>query len=336
MKIMFVGDVSLGEYYMSFGHGPRTFADTGNLFAKVKTIFDSADMVVGNLEAPITSLNYNKNEPESIVLKASPHHAGQLKDAGFKVMQVANNHTVQHGNDGFDETLKTLKKAGISSVGVNQQKPVVIEHEGLKIAFMAASDVPDNTDKSQKKYQRLDEDFLTNIEKEAPKYDHFVVMLHWGLEASTTPLPYQRKLADRLYKAGVSAIIGSHPHLFYEIEKRDNFISAYSLGNFIFDLCWDKRLIKTGVLEIDFSQKKLTAKYWPITINKDGCLPTPSGEPVPVNKTITPYDLGAKMNSQQVRKIVYMLLNIHRGHTLLKVKFFYRKFTKLFQTQPNT
>lgn len=328
---MFVGDVSLGEYYMSFGHGPRTFAESQNIFARVKNIFESADMVVGNLEAPITNLNYDRNEPESIVLKADPHHAKQLKDAGFKIMQVANNHTVQHGDDGFEETLQTLETMGISPVGLNQQKPVVIKHKGLQIAFMAASDVPDNTNKSQTKYQRLDENFLTRVEDETTKYDHLIVMLHWGLEASTAPLPYQRKLASRLHKAGVSAVIGSHPHLFYEIEKKDSFISAYSLGNFVFDLCWDKRLMKTGILEIDFLQKAVTARYWPVTIDKGGSLPTPIGKSISIEKTVTPYDLGGEMAFQQARKVVYMILNLHKGHTLLKIKFFYRKLFQLFR-----
>lgn len=331
VKIMFVGDVSLGEYYMSFGHGPRTFANSQNIFANVKAIFDSADLVVGNLEAPITSLDYDLDEPESIVLKADPLHAEQLKNAGFGVMQVANNHTVQHGDDSFDETLKTLEEMGISPVGLNQQKPVVIEHEGVKIAFMAASDVPDNTNKAQLKYQRLNEDFLASVEAEVEKHAHFVVMLHWGLEASTAPLPYQRKLVDRLYKAGVSAVIGSHPHLFYEIEKRDNFISAYSLGNFVFDLCWDRRLLKTGVLEVDFLAGELTAKYWPVVIEKNGCLPTPSGKPVAIEQVLVPYDLGKKMAFQQIRKVIYMVLNFYRGHTLLKIRFFYRKISRAFR-----
>lgn len=328
---MFVGDVSLGEYYMSFGHGPRTFANSQNIFANVKTLFESADMVVGNLEAPITSLDYDLNEPESMVLKADPLHAEQLKQAGFGVMQIANNHTVQHGDGGFEETLQVLKKMGISAVGLNQQEPVVVEQEGLRIAFMAASDVPDNTNKAQIKYQRLDEDFLVSVEAEVKKYDHFVVMLHWGLEASTAPLPYQRELVDRLYTAGVSAVIGSHPHLFYEIEKRDGFISAYSLGNFVFDLCWDKRLMKTGVLEIDFLPGKLAAKYWPMVIDKNGCLPTPSGKAVSIDQTIVPYELGRKMAYQQLRKIIYLMLNCYKGNALLKIKFFYRKFSGIFR-----
>jgi poly-gamma-glutamate synthesis protein (capsule biosynthesis protein) len=328
---MFVGDVSLGEYYMSFGHGPRTFANSQQIFANVNSLLESADMVVGNLEAPITGLNYDLNEPESIVLKADPSHADQLRDAGFRLMQVANNHTVQHGDGGFDETLQALEKNGISPVGLNQQKPVTIEREGLRIGFMAASDVPDNTDTSQHRYQRLDESFLVNVEAEVKNHDHFVVMFHWGLEASTAPLPYQREIVDRLFKAGVSAVIGSHPHLFYEIEKRDGFICAYSLGNFVFDLCWDNRLIKTGILEVDFLREGITARYWPAVIEENGCLPTLSGKPVSIDRTIVPYNLGSKMELQQIRKIAYLMRNFHRGHTLLKARFFYRKLGGLFR-----
>lgn len=325
MKVMFVGDISMGEYYPSFGHGPRTFADSGDIFARVKPIFSTADLVVGNLEAPITGRQYDRRDPEKMVLKVDPDHASQLKQAGFGVLQVANNHTVQHSDAGFDDTLAALDKLDIAAAGLNRQKPVVVERDGLSIGFMAASDVPDNTDKAQTKYQRLDEDFLASVEREAPNYDHLVVMLHWGLEASTAPLPYQRQLVERFYRAGVSAVIGSHPHLFYEIEMRERFVCAYSLGNFVFDLCWDNRLTKTGVLELDFGKQSIDARLWPVQIEKNGCLPTPSGDAITVEQTLVPYDLGRKMDFQQIRKVIYLLRNLHKGNTSLKIKFFQQK-----------
>jgi len=332
---MFVGDVCMGEYYMSIGHGPRTLAARVDIFEKVKPLFDSADFVVGNLEAPLCSHAYDMIEPENIVLKANPAHAVQLKNAGFEVMQVANNHTMQHGSKGFDETLNTFQSLGIHAVGLNGKRPVEIRRHGLRLGFLGASDVPDNTYKDQTMYQRLDEDFLQRIEVEANNFDHLIVMLHWGLESSTRPLPYQRELIDRLYAAGVSAVIGSHPHLFYEIEKRDCFVSACSLGNFVFDLCWDDRLLKTGILEIEFSKQQLSSKFWPVTLSANGCIPVLSGDGVVVDQTFVPYDLGEKMDYQQLRKMVYLVRNIHKGFTRLKLKFLIRKLLGVFFSTPS-
>ena len=141
MKVMFVGDVCLGEYYMSLGHGPRTVASRVDLFEKIRPLLESADFVVGNLEAPLCSHDYDLSEPENMVLKANPAHAEQLKNAGFRVMQVANNHTMQHGSEGFEESISTLKGFGIHAIGLNEQAPLEIRQNDMRLGFMAASDI---------------------------------------------------------------------------------------------------------------------------------------------------------------------------------------------------
>ena len=69
---MFVGDINLGEYYTSFGHGPGSYLEHSDVFENVRTLFNQADFVVGNLEAPLTTHNFNPNEPESVVLRGDP------------------------------------------------------------------------------------------------------------------------------------------------------------------------------------------------------------------------------------------------------------------------
>lgn len=250
---MFVGDINLGEYYTNFGNGPGTFAKTGDPFSGVEHIFKQADLIGGNLEASICSIGLVPDEPESVVLRAAPDTAKLLQKHNIKVLQVANNHSVQHGRESFKENLTILEKHGLDYVGLRGAKPTIYELDGIKIGFLAASDVPDNTDKQQILYQRLDETFFQLVEAAVPTVDHLIVMLHWGLEESTVPLPYQRELAKKLKAAGVRIVVGSHPHLFYEIESDDDFVCAYSLGNFVFDLCWDKRLLKSGILEVNIT-----------------------------------------------------------------------------------
>jgi poly-gamma-glutamate synthesis protein (capsule biosynthesis protein) len=189
--------------------------------------------------------------------------------------------------------------------------------------------VPDNTNKNHAIYQRLDEQFIALVDRSVEKVDYLVVMLHWGLEESTVPLPYQRDLAERLKKAGVKLVIGNHPHLFYEIEASNDFVCAYSLGNFVFDLCWDKRLLKTGILEVTIDEfGHMKTFVLPVDITKDGCLPLPTGERKEVIKSHTLYDLGDKIANQQIKKVAYHLLNIFRGKTWLKLIFFKRKILK--------
>ena len=327
MKVMFVGDVSLGEYYLSFGHGPRTFLETDNVFMEVQKIFDEADFVVGNLETSITTFNIDNSCPESMVLRGKPEHNLVLKNAGFRILQLANNHTVQHGQAGFEETVSLLKRLNIEPIGLKNQNVVIIEVDGIKIGFLAASDVPDNTYNNQQCYQHLDEKFLEKIQKECNCVDHLIVMLHWGLEASTTPLDYQKEIAYKLYKAGVSAIVGNHPHLCYEIVRKDNFVVAYSLGNFVFDLCWDKRMLNTGILSIEFDKNTITnLLFYPVIIEKNGCLPTPTSiAPIEIKSNYFPYNFGSVMGLQQLKKTQYLIRNIFRGNTFLKLKYLKNK-----------
>lgn len=326
MRIMFVGDISLGDYYTSFGHGPASYLKHSNVFDKVQHIFDEADLVIGNLETALTHNNYIPDEPESVVLRGDPTNAVLLKKTGFDVLQVANNHTVQHGVDGFNETTDSLNSADIKAIGLRNQKVTILDVEGVKIGFFAASDVPDNTDKKQVSYQTLDDVFINNVKSAVQDVDHLFVMLHWGLEASTKPMDYQRALIKELSSAGVRGVIGSHPHLFYEIWKQDNLIAAPSLGNFVFDLCWDERLLKTGILDVEIKNNELNAQVWPIEITKNGCVPTPTGEPIKISPAATLYDLGKKMDGEERRKLKYFFLNIHKGHLALKTKFIMRKF----------
>lgn len=324
MRIMFVGDINLGEYYTSFGHGPRTFLETGNVFSEVLNVFSEADIIVGNLEAPLTNANFSPNEPESAVLRGKPEAAEILYNSGFRVLQVANNHTMQHGSEGFDETVEALESNGIRAVGLKNQSITKINVNGTTVGFLAASDVPDNTIVEQNRYQTLDESFITKCKAAASEVDHLFVLLHWGLEASTIPMDYQIEIINELRKAGIRGVVGNHPHLFYEIWVEGNFISAPSLGNFIFDLCWDDRLLSTGILDLEFSNHTCKANVWPVRITKNGCLPVPS-EPVPIIDKLSLYDLGTTMLGEQKRKLSYFFRYYFNGNKLLKFKFILRK-----------
>ena len=328
MRLLFVGDINLGEYYLTFGHGPRTKLQSVDIFEGLKDIFDGADIIAGNLEASLTNQNLDTADPEKCVLRGDPKYASYLKSVGFNVLQVANNHTVQHGEAGFDETIQALESNKITVIGINNQPAKVIEVGGKKVGFFAASDVPDNTDKQQKSYQRLDKPLVEEIKQSVSKVDYLFVMFHWGLEESTSPMEYQKELIDELVDAGVTGIIGSHPHLFYETWKQKQAIVAPSLGNFVFDLCWDKRLLQTGVLDVTIDEEGVHAKVWPVEITEYGAVPVITGLPQEVEDFVKLYDLGPEMDNQARRKIIYFLRHLGKGNLKLKLKFIVSKAMK--------
>jgi hypothetical protein len=330
---MFVGDINLGEYYTSFGHGPATYSKQADIFECVSSLFDQADMVIGNLEAPLTLVDFDKKCPNSSVLRGNPSIAKDLKSVGFEILQVANNHAIQHGSNGFLDTVQVLTSAGIDVIGLKDQSVLIKNHKGISVGFIAASDVIDNNDTSQELYQRLDEEFVSNVKKSIELVDHLFVMLHWGLESSTRPLGYQREMIARLSQIGVHGVIGSHPHLFYEVWLENKTIAAPSLGNFVFDLGWDDRLLRSGILDVNCLKTSLDAYVWPVKIKENGCLPVPSDQPLSVAHSLELYDHGENMKGGQFKKVVYFSKNILKGNLMLKLKFIFGKILCLFNIE---
>lgn len=327
MRIMFVGDINLGEYYTSFGHGPRTYLTRSNIFDGVQKILDQADIVAGNLEAPLTDNGYERKTVKSSVLRGDPKYANQLSRAGFKILQVANNHSVQHGKAGFEDTISTLRNLDINPIGIKDQELTTIYFENQTLGFIAASDVPDNTNVFQKSYQSLDDTFLHRVSEIVNKVDHLFVMLHWGLEASTDTLDYQKEIISRLANIGVRGIIGQHPHLFYPLWfETSTTLAAPSLGNFVFDLFWDQRLMQSGILDVELHRSGFGhCKVWPVRLCKESGRPISSGEPLALRDSIKLYELGADMKGEQLRKLAYFFSNILKGDTRLKLSFITKK-----------
>lgn len=326
MRVMFVGDINLGEYYTAFGHGPRTYSETNDIFESVREVLSKADLVVGNLEAPITNHAFNPRRVESAVLRGNPKHANLLSSAGFKILQVANNHTVQHGPQGFWETVETLRALDIQPIGIANQSLVALEIGAQTVGFLAASDVPDNTDAQQTCYQRLDQAFLDRVQQSVKSVDHLFVMLHWGLESSTQTMDYQISIINDLSKIGVRGIIGAHPHLFYEVWRTNETVAAPSLGNFVFDLFWDSRLLKSGILDINLARDGIiNCQVWPVSISEQGGQPTLTGKPQVLDDRLKLYDLGPDMTGEQTRKLKKFFSDFMKGNVQLKSQFILKK-----------
>lgn len=329
MKLIFVGDINLGEYYTSIGNGPKSYFQNNNPFSSCNKIFSEADAVIGNLESPVTYKKIASDKLHEMALIGDAKDISTLAKANFRYLQIANNHSIQHGEDVFAETIDALKANHITPLGLINQECEIFERNGVRVGLLCASDIPDNTVKNQTIYQKLDVPFIARIQAAVRLVDHLIVLLHWGEESSTEPLPEQRALAKKLKELGVRAIIGSHTHLFYEIENSENFLCAYSLGNFIFDLSWDKRLLQSGILEVTFSKEKFSACAYPITLTQNGCFPKTTQEPLQIVDRTQLYKHAQSMHHQQIKKMIYLLRNIFKGNTKLKFSFLIKKILKV-------
>ena len=245
VKLMAVGDIMLARTVGSqlLARGP------GIVFAGVQPMLNAADILVGNLECALTTST--DGQSKSYTFAAPPEAAKALAFAGFDLLSVANNHAMDFGSQGLSDTKKAVGKYGIPVVGAgaNIQEahtPVILERNGLKVAFLAYANIPDEitgfdaqswvATASQPGIAWADpEQMKIDITAARQKSDVVVVMLHSGFENSTVISTSQRSDAYAAIDAGAALVIGSHSHILQRIEKYHGGLIAFSLGNFVFD-----------------------------------------------------------------------------------------------------
>jgi len=265
-----------------------------------------ADITFGNLESPIGT-GGRRLPGKGIWFRAEPWTVSSLVYSGFDVVSVANNHALDYDSEAFLETLSNLKDNNIRSVGggeniVEARKPAIIEENGLKIGFLAYSEMADIIWSFQYPRRLMAEEdqagiapaaatgitdvdtdphiqaVLEDVKKLVPKADVVIVSLHWGQEYNYEPLDYQRQFAYRLIDAGVDLIVGHHPHTLQGLERYKQGLIAYSLGNFIFDQSFSQQTSEGLMLEAVLSPVGVkTATISPVLI-KDAQAQVAEGE----------------------------------------------------------
>src|SRR5680860_119834 len=269
---IFVGDIMLSR---SIGDFLARRQDYNFPFAKIAPVLVGADLVFGNLESPISDQGESSGRLYSF--RADPLATPGLKNSGFTVLSVANNHAFDYGLAAFTDTLVNLKKLGLNYAGgganfTEAHQGAYQEINGIKITVLAYTDLlPKSqmaTDK-QAGFAYLDEEqMIKDIKQAKEQSDLVIVSFHWGQEYETKANEHQKKIASEAVKAGASLIIGHHPHVVQEYTDIQGVPVAYSLGNFIFDQNFSPET-KTGLmLKVEVENKKISGvEPQPINFN---------------------------------------------------------------------
>jgi len=271
LVIAAVGDVMLGHRAEPFleREGPDY------PYASVLPVLQQAQIVVGNLEFPI-SVRGTAAENKKFTLRAGPVAVESLKAAGIRVVTLANNHILDFGPQALQDTLKALAENGIlfTGAGMNLEDaraPALLRAGDRTIAFLAysltfpiefyASPGRPGTAPGYREYVKAD------IEKVRPKADLVVVSFHWGAELMTQAKEYQQELGRRAVDWGADLVLGHHPHVLQELEVYRGRLIAYSLGNFVFGSESD-RTNSSIILLCTFKGKNLIrAEAVPLDVN---------------------------------------------------------------------
>lgn len=240
ISVAAVGDVMIGSSFPSTGYLPDD--DAQGSFREVKPYL-KGDIVFGNLEGTLLDDGPSAKCPtvstSCYAFRMPERYANIIKDAGFNLMSVANNHIGDFGDLGRQRTLQTLAKVGIEHAGLQQKPTAIFEKNGVRYGFVAFAPnlgtVPLNDLAGA----------ASLVRDLKQKVDIVIVSFHGGAEGAThTHVPKTSeiflgenrgdvyKFAHTVVDAGADLVIGQGPHVTRAVELYNHKFIAYSLGNF--------------------------------------------------------------------------------------------------------
>jgi poly-gamma-glutamate capsule biosynthesis protein CapA/YwtB (metallophosphatase superfamily) len=239
VNLVMVGDVLIHDViYNKFENGKYNFKPFVSL---IKPIIQKYDIAFYNQESILGGKEINLSTYPCF---NSPYEVGDaMIDAGFNMVSLANNHTMDRGQRAIENSIKYWKKyPHILTAG-----SYVSETERNEFNIRINNDITytllSYTNGTNGIRVPKDKEYLVNIFnfekvqndilKIRPYVDLLMVSMHWGTEYAYTPTQLQIKQANFLADLGVDIIIGHHPHVIQPITRIKNTIVIYSLGNFI-------------------------------------------------------------------------------------------------------
>ncbi len=272
VRIYLMGDVNLGAMLENYKRGVsgKIQKKRINPFSYVSDHLNDGDINVCNLECVLSDTS-DKLIPFSEIMRAPVDFVSVLKENNIHVVNLANNHTMDHGLQAFNEMKSALNEAGIKTILDNYRFPeeenVIININGLSIGFIGYY-IEETI--SPEEYSVL----TTRIHKElaliSGSCDKIILSLHWGHEYTSNPMSWQINLTKDLIDSNnkISVIYGHHSHTLNGIIKYNNCVFAPSLGNFVFDDCLKRNRI-TGILNVTISDSNVDYSLLPCFINKN-------------------------------------------------------------------
>lgn len=309
ITIAAVGDIMLGSPYPNESRMPPN--DGADLLKQVTPILSAADIAFGNLEGPMVDSGMSaKCRPGStrcFAFRVPTRYGKYLKDAGFDVMSLANNHAGDFGDPGRISTRKVLDDLGIKHAGSDRGRYSTdyLTVKGKKVAFIGFGHnniVPNVND--------LDfaRQLVINAKKNA---DLVVVSFHGGAEGTGAQhVPARTEIfagesrgnlpafAHTVIDAGAALVLGHGPHVMRGMEVYKGRLINYSLGNFAtygwFQLYGETALTMILEVNLDTDGKFLGGKiHAGRQEGRGGPLLDRSNESVRVVRALSEADFGA-------------------------------------------
>lgn len=256
-KINFFGDIGLFRKFEELNIDP---------FLQLQ--LPEADFNIGNLEFMVPKQKNGFFYDVQHHYSCSYEYAQKLTLNRFSAFGLANNHSLDYGLQGAEETIDLLNEKEVKHFGFSKDSgntTTSIEFNGIKTALIGCV----KTGRWTKEKYGFGPDtyqiemIIELISSLKVSHDHVVVFVHWGTELVEVPDAEDVVNAKKMIDAGALAVIGHHPHVCQGIEKYKNGLIAYSLGSFLY----------VHEEELGFSKKNTNRLYslcLNVEINKDG------------------------------------------------------------------
>ncbi len=225
-----------------FFTGDTLINEKVNIPNNLINIIRASDFSICNLEAPIKHESSHKIHKAGPNLFQTPNSVELLKDLGFDILTISNNHIYDYGLDSVKQTIKETKKNKLIPFGYYFDEKIEalrLKKNGIKVSIITCGENSEGCIKYNKQnfgYLWSHSKKLKNLIIKEKKISDFVfVSVHAGLEDVNFPLKQWKNQFRKFIKYGADVVIGHHPHIAQGIEKRESGIIFYSLGNFIFD-----------------------------------------------------------------------------------------------------
>jgi len=282
ITISAAGDTTLGgcpvasSYNNFMAEFRRNDEDMSFFLRNVRHIFMAGDLTLLNLECALTDETRHKGRTWNY--KGDARMAEALSNVGLLAASLANNHTDDFYEKGYQDTKDNLTAFGVAYFG--NETNTILEINGIKVGlygYLAWTSVEDRTK------TRIRASVADLRERGAQV---IIGYFHWGFDRANVPNPSQIRIARFAIDNGTDLVLGAHPHVIQGIEVYKGKNIVYSLGNFAYGGHYNPEDMDTfifqqtftfidGVLQ-DTNDTKIIPAYISSLTNRNNYQPTPA------------------------------------------------------------
>jgi len=223
------GDTTLGgdRRWAGYHAFMREFENSGQdhsfFFRNIAHIFYDSDLSIVNLEGTLTYATYHMDKP--FVFRGPPHFARILSLGNVDAVTISNNHTIDFGQRGYEDTIEALRAEDIVYFG-NEFK-TIMEVNGIYVGLFGYRIWNDSAENRNRIRAAI-----YNLQNRGAQL--IIAYYHWGTEHVNRPEQYQINIGRYSIRNGADLVLGAHPHVIQGIEEYMGRFIVYSLANFSF------------------------------------------------------------------------------------------------------